>query len=293
MIGEAAALATALLWSWTALLFTSGGRIVGSFAVNQIRLLFGSILIIITHYIMVGDYTVTDQGLYSLMISGFIGLLAGDLALFKAFTILGARRSMLIMALAPALTSILAYFFLGEILSWIAIGGIIITLSGIYWVLAEPKEKQDPIHGNMTRGIIMAILGAVFQAVGLVIAKHGLNDQQLVPLTATLIRMITAFVASFFLMFFRNQTSTVVRAFHNKKAMLLISLGSIVGPFLGVWLSMVSIKYAQTGIGATIMSTTPILIIPFSIMFHKEKPSWRSITGTIIAVSGIGILFWQ
>lgn len=292
MIGEAAALATALLWSWTALLFTSAGRIVGSFVVNQIRLLFGVILILITHNIISGDYSVTDQGLYSLMISGFIGLLAGDLALFKAFTILGARRSMLIMALAPALTGILAYFFLGEILGWFAISGIAITLTGIYWVLSEPKEKQDPTQGNMSQGIILAVLGAVFQAVGLVIAKHGLNDQELDPLYATLIRMLTALLASFILMFFRRQSREVFRVFRNRKAMLYLSLGSIVGPFLGVWFSMVSIKYTQTGVGATIMSTTPILIIPFSIFFHKEKPSWRSITGTVIAVIGVAILFW-
>ncbi|MBN2423985.1 MAG: DMT family transporter [Calditrichaceae bacterium] len=293
MIGELAALATALLWSWTALFFTSAGRLVGSFPVNQNRLLFGAVLLFLTHFILIGDYAVTDRGLYSLMASGIIGLVAGDLALLKAFIILGAQRSMLIMALAPAFTSILAYFFLGEVIEEIAIVGIIITLAGIYWVLSEPREKQAEIHGSMGKGIFLALLGAIFQAVGLVIAKYGLNDQMLDPLFATLIRMSAALFASLILMLARHQTREVLRSFQHKIALKYIMLGSIVGPFLGVWFSMISIKHTQTGIGATIMSTTPILIIPFSIIFHKEKPSWRSITGTLITVLGVAILFWK
>lgn len=293
MVGEIAALATALLWSWNALLFTSAGREVGSFAVNVIRIFFGTVFLAVTHFILIGDYSVSERGLYALVLSGFIGLVIGDLALFKSYVILGGRLSMLILALAPAFTSIIAFIFLNEILSPFEIGGIIITIIGIYWVLYESRGNHSSIHGSMKKGILLALIGAICQAVGLVIAKYGLNDMVLDPLYATLIRMVTALVGVTILMFIRNRTRQVSTAFKTPKALKLIFLGSIFGPFLGIWLSMVSIKYTSTGVGATIMSTSPILIIPFSIIFHKDKPSIKAIIGTFIALFGVFILFWK
>ena len=293
MTGEFAALATALFWSWNALLFTSAGREVGSFAVNIIRLIFAVLFLAITHYLFLGNYSVSSRGFYSLALSGIIGLMLGDLTLFKAFVILGARRSLLIHASAPAFTAILAYFFLGEILGTWEILGIFITMAGIFWVMSESKDKQDKIHGSLFVGIILSVIAALCQAGGLVVAKYGLNDSTLDPLFATLIRMVAALAGVSLLMIFSKRLTQVQNAFKNRRALKFIFLGSILGPFLGVWLSMVSIKYTSTGIGATIMATTPILIIPFSMIFHKDHPSIRAITGTIIAFLGVVLLFWK
>ncbi|MCD6113207.1 MAG: EamA family transporter, partial [Bacteroidales bacterium] len=63
------------------------------------------------------------------------------------------------------------------------------------------------------------------------------------------------------------------------------------GPFLGVSFSLMSVKYTGVGIASTIMAIVPILIIPLSVIFFKEKITFKDIVGTIIAVGGVVIFF--
>jgi drug/metabolite transporter (DMT)-like permease len=39
------------------------------------------------------------------------------------------------------------------------------------------------------------------------------------------------------------------------------------------------------------MATVPIIMLPMVRYYYKEKLSWVSITGAVIAVAGIAILF--
>src|ERR1035437_9943246 len=103
-IGEFAALLTACCWTATALAFESASNKVGSIAVNLIRLLLAfcylSIFTLITRN-MALPLDATGSMWTWLSISGFIGFVIGDLFLFKAFSIIGSRISMLIMTIVP------------------------------------------------------------------------------------------------------------------------------------------------------------------------------------------------
>lgn len=68
-------------------------------------------------------------------------------------------------------------------------------------------------------------------------------------------------------------------------------IGSIIGPYLGISLSFIAIENTSVGIAATLMSTTPIMLIPLSKYFYKEQIHFISIIGTIIAVFGVSLLF--
>jgi drug/metabolite transporter (DMT)-like permease len=73
--------------------------------------------------------------------------------------------------------------------------------------------------------------------------------------------------------------------------MKFIALGSFFGPFLGISFSLLSVKYTETGIAATIMAIVPILIIPPSIILFKEKFTWLEIIGAVISVAGVVVMF--
>ncbi|MCP4671749.1 MAG: EamA family transporter, partial [Desulfobacula sp.] len=68
------------------------------------------------------------------------------------------------------------------------------------------------------------------------------------------------------------------------------AIGSAVGPFLGVSLSLLVLHYLTTGVASTFLSLVPIFIIPFSIFLHKEHVSIRAAAGAVIAVFGIYLL---
>jgi len=66
---------------------------------------------------------------------------------------------------------------------------------------------------------------------------------------------------------------------------------SFCGTYLGIWLQQTAIKLTDAGVASTLMQTSPLFVIPLSL-FLGEKVSWRAIAGVIIAITGIGLLFY-
>ena len=69
-------------------------------------------------------------------------------------------------------------------------------------------------------------------------------------------------------------------------------IGAIFGPVLGVWLSMVAVNNAPAGIAATLMSLSPVFILPLAVLVEKEKLTIRAWMGAVVAVIGVCMLSW-
>ena len=292
-IGETAALLTAICWSFTSIFFTLAGKQVGSAIVNRIRLLLASGYLLLFHLIIYGNFLPIHAEPYQwfwLGLSGIIGLVLGDAMLFQAFVIIGTRLSMLLMSLVPIISTILAWIFLNQILNLTEIFAIIVTIGGIVWVILDKNNNNGNQHKKYLLGILLGVGGAVGQAVGLVIAKKGLTAD-FPALSANLIRIITSTIIFWLIEIFRGSAGSNFIFWKNKTARWSIVGGSIVGPFLGIWLSLIAIKYANIGIASTLMALPPIFLIPLTYWIFKEKITIRSITGTIVATIGVAIIF--
>src|SRR5664279_5382343 len=116
-LGEFAALLTAFFWTITSLAFESASNKIGSVAVNIIRLLMGFIFLSIFTLIRRGfvlPVDATAENWIWLSLSGLVGFVFGDLFLFKSYTMIGSRFSMLIMTLVPPITAFFSFIILGE-----------------------------------------------------------------------------------------------------------------------------------------------------------------------------------
>ncbi|MEJ2050411.1 MAG: DMT family transporter [Calditrichota bacterium] len=291
-LGEIAGLITAICWSLTSIVFTIASRRIGALQVNLYRLPAAIFLLGITYFLFWGNLNVSGEVIFWLATSGVVGLAIGDTFLFQAMVIIGARLSMILMALAPPMAALLAYIFLGEIISPLGIVGIAVTIAGVIWVVAERTPDPGGIKQRISlKGVLWGILAALGQAVGLILAKKGLNSD-IHALLATLIRMLGATAILWPITLLSRKVKNPIRIFSNdRSAIKYMILGIIFGPYLGVTLSLVSVKYTQTGIAATLMSTVPVIMIPMVIAIEKEKVSRRAILGATIAVTGIAILF--
>jgi len=291
-IGETAALMAAFLWGWSAILFELAGKRIGAFSTNLLRILLGVIFLCSLLYIRSGyilpSYASQRQLLW-LGSSGVIGLAIGDGALFIALVAIGPRLATLLLSLAPPITAVLAWFFLDEKLSTIAIIGIILTIWGIFWVVNE-KKAPEATRGSKTLGLIMGLVAALGQGVGVILAKQGFRTE-IDALSGTIIRMIPAAIVLWLVAFIWGHWRKAITALKDKKALLPLLAGSIVGPFLGVWLSLVAVKHTEAGVAATLLATVPILILPMVALVYKTRPSLRAVLGTIVAVFGIALLF--
>ena len=291
-IGEIAALITAVLWSGTAIAFSEATKMVGSFTVNLTRLLLATFFLVVTILLFNLNCQISLHQIYLLGLSGIIGLVFGDGFLFKSYQYIGARLSMLIMTLSPAVASLTAYLYLGEVLSMWGIIGILITISGISIVVFKRSEQPSTDYKKNNLGYIFAVLGAVGQAINLIFAKEAFSYGEINSFVATFYRMLPSIILMYILGYFYKSRKVSLKILKERKdALKFIIVGSIIGPFLGITFSLIAISNTKVGIAATLMSTMPIIMLPIVKYYYKEKLSFISIFGAFIAVIGIAILF--
>ena len=301
--GEIAALLTAMCYSVSSIFFTTAGKKFGPLVSNRLGLVVAILLLGITHWIVFGVPIPLNAGAdrwFWLGTSGIVGLAIGDLFLFQAYVSLGPRLGLLFLSLSPALASLLAWLFLGETLSGGNVLGIILTLAGIAWVVLESNKNEKSTAGNnltvlhklSVKGIIAGLIAAAGQAFGVVLAKFGLGNN-FPALSANVIRMSAAFLALWLVTIIQGQVlSTVQQANYQRSGLLYILGGTIFGPLIGVSLSLFAIQNTNIGIASTIIALPPIFLLPIGYFFFKEKISWQAVVGTLIAVAGVGLLFW-
>jgi drug/metabolite transporter (DMT)-like permease len=291
-VGEVCGLLTAVCWSGSSLAFSAATLRVGPIRLNVTRLIFAAALLFVTVVLTGGDIHLTSSQFRNLVISGIIGLVIGDTFLFKSYEIIGARMGMLIMSVAPAIGALLAYFLLGEILSWIAVLGMMVTLLGIALVVLERRETITGTRGRHFQGIVYGFLAAAGQGAALVMAKMAFNEGPINGFVATLVRIASSTMVIWPLAWLAGKYENAYSIYmKDRKALWLTLLGSFLGPYLGITLSLVSVANTTVGIAATLMATVPILMLPLVKYIQKDHISWRAILGATIAVAGVAILF--
>jgi drug/metabolite transporter (DMT)-like permease len=292
-LGELAALLTALFWTITALAFESASKKVGSISVNIIRLVIGFVFLSVYIFIRGGlilPFDASREAWIWLSLSGLVGFVFGDLFLFKSYTIIGSRFSMLIMTLVPPFAALFSWIMLDERLTLFHYFGMTLTLSGIAMAIFSRKMKGEKLSLKLApKGIIYALGGVIGQALGLVLSKVGMKEYD--PFSATQIRIIAGIIGFIILVTIMKRWKAVFSAFLDREGMKALTLGSFFGPFLGVSFSLIAIKYTETGIASTIMSIVPVLIIAPAIIMYKQKVTITEIIGSVISVAGVALFF--
>ncbi|HLP74408.1 MAG TPA: DMT family transporter, partial [Bacteroidales bacterium] len=272
-VGEFAGLLVAVFWTVSALAFESASNRLGSVAVNILRLVIGFIFLSILNLIrrnMILPFDASADNWLWLVLSGLIGFVFGDLFLFKSYTIIGSRFSMLIMTLVPPMTAFLGWLVMGERLTLLNLAGMSLTFTGIAMAIFSRENGNEKFTMKLAPiGVLYALGGALGQASGLVLSKYGMKDYD--PFSATQIRIIAGMAGFAFLVTLMRRWKNVWVGMNDVKGMKSVTLGAFFGPFLGVSFSLLSVKYAKTGIASTIMALSPVFILLPATMLYKEK----------------------
>lgn len=297
--GEIFALITSVCWTISAMSYEVAGKRIGTVPMNLIRMVMALIFISIYTSLVRGFPLPTDANHHQwiwLLISGFVGFVIGDIMLFQSFVVIGARVAMLVMSLVPPITAFLGWIILGETMTLWQLFAMTVTVSGIFLVMLK-RKKQDkdeakPKTGKMSvllLGTLLALGGAFGQAGGLVLSKKGMNGYD--AFAASQIRAMAGVFGYIVIISFAGLWRKTFDGLKNKTAMKAVTLGSFVGPFLGVSFSLIAVKYTTTGIAATLTSLAPVIIILPSVLINKEKISVQEVIGAIVAVTGVALFF--
>ena len=271
------------------------GRQVGSVVVNRLRLLLATLFLVITHWLLAMPlpFNAGWERWFWLGPSGIIGLVLGDAFLFQAYVWVGPRLGMLIMSSVPVISTLLAWIFLAETLAISQIIGILLTVSGIAWVVLERNNRLRRLSRlirTICGGFCLAWGAAVGQAVGLIVAKERTGGR-FPALSGNFMRMLVAEARDVeFDAGPRSIRPTIQRLNSRPQAVLHIVGGAFTGPFIGVWLSLAAIELTQVGIASTLMALPPVFLLPITHYVFKERIGWWAISGTLMAISGVVVL---
>jgi drug/metabolite transporter (DMT)-like permease len=141
-------------------------------------------------------------------------------------------------------------------------------------------------------GVLYALLGAIGQAGGMILAKSAFAYGPINGFVATFIRAFVATLVLAPLNYLAGRFTKPREIFSNDwKAFRFTMLGSFLGPYLGVTFSLIAISLTDVAIAATIIALVPIVMLPTVWILFRERLSWRAIVGACVAVGGVGILF--
>lgn len=301
-LGVAASLGVATCWAACGTAFAYAGRRTDSVSVNVTRIVLGWGLLTLLHLGLVGGVWpagVAVTQVWILLASGLVGLAAGDIFLFHCLVHLGPRIGSLLMALAPAMTALLAWPMLGETLELREIAGIAVVTLGVIAVILDRGDREAwvrPVgHEQNSRiwPLVCGALAALGQAGGLVLSKLGMDNgdgTELNALSATVVRMPAGVLGTVLFGLCVAQRGAFMRLARDRVAVAVTLFGTVTGPVLGIWLSLVALQYTSPAIAATLMGVTPILMIPVSRIAYGARPGSLGVGGTILAVAGGGLL---
>jgi drug/metabolite transporter (DMT)-like permease len=161
---------------------------------------------------------------------------------------------------------------------------------GVALVVFERNSNSK--YNITTLGIVYGLLGALGQAAGLIFAKLAFSEGHIVGFVAAFVRVFSSVLFFFPILLLLKKYKNPYKVFtKDKSAFGVTLLGTILGPYLGITFSLIAIENTKVGIAATLMSTMPIIMLPMVKYIYKEKLSWRAISGAIIAVGGVALIF--
>tara|TARA_B100000700_G_scaffold291372_1_gene350327 strand:- start:269 stop:1153 length:885 start_codon:yes stop_codon:yes gene_type:complete len=286
--GQLAALTAAAFWAVASILYHRAGA---HFSALQMNLIKGAIAspLLFAMSALVGAPFGFSSGLWLLALSGVIGITVGDSWHFAALRRLGPWHAMLLEYLAPPLAALMAWLFLNDGLTGIEIIGAMITLLGVLLVVTERTPAQQP--SLSFSGVLFGCGAALCQATGLVMAFSVLQTDALDPINAAFIRLAAGSILLAIIVGLsqRHAFQAIFRQCRAINPMPL--LGAIFfGTFLAIWLQQLSIAHINPGLTQTLLSTAPLFLIPISLL-KKQTITLRSVSGALVSLGGIAILF--
>lgn len=291
IVGELAALGSALLWALASVAYGRIGQTLPPLGLNLSKGVIAIALIGITLLLwQAGIPAISVANLGLLLLSGAVGIGIGDTLYFEAMARLGVRQTLLLKeALAPPMAAVLAALVLTELLSFAAWVGIGLTLLGVLWVISE-RTPQVKVQVQL-QGILLGILAAGGQAVGAVLSRAALAQTPVPPLWGALLRLLAGVAILLIWGLGRQELRQWFNGASSKRLWLVLGLAAFGGTYLGIWLQQVGLKYAPAGVAQTLGATSPLFVLPIALALG-ERVSLRAWLGVCIAVAGIALLFW-
>ncbi len=283
------ALTAAACWALGSLISAPASAHLGAFAFTRWRMACASLLLWSLALVSGGWQSLPVNQLWLLALSGVIGILIGDTALFAAMNRLGPRRAGVLFATHALFSAMLAYLFLGErIWGWTLIGSGLL-ISGVMIAILFGKRSSEQHHWETSShqfgvGVGLGLLSALCQAVSTLMLKP-LMETDIDAVAASAVRMSTALVCHLVLLWAGFQVAKTQQALTGK-VLAMVAFNALLSMGIGMTLILQALKQGDAGMVAMLSSVSPVLLVPLLWLVYRRRPAFGAWLGAALTVGG-------
>ena len=270
-----------------------------------VNVLFAAVLFLIQMiFFNEGYFQWHTKGFLLFLIAGFFSTYMGRWFFFETIDKLGPARASTFQVSNPMFTTIIAWLFMGEKLSWMNLVSVVLILLGLYLVssagqravkreiaaseerlMVEPSRRTS-IKGFIQSGILLAFLSSLAYAIGNVLrgaAIKSWNEPILGGIFGALLGLVLFSITNKSSVDFFTQLKV-----SDKKGVLLYAACGIAS--ISAQISVIaSMRYMQVSIANLITMSTPVIVTPISFFLFKNQEgiTFRTTVGIILVLVGI------
>jgi drug/metabolite transporter, DME family len=290
VLGIVLGLASAFIWATASLAIKAQSDRIDTSSFNAFRMVVGTIFMLALLPFFGGWTALTQVPVTAailLAVSSIIGVAMGDTLYFWSMTKIGASRALPISSTYPLFTWALAVPLLGEKLTVGAMVGTVLVLAGVY-LLSPRIGIVSPTDARTDRiGILAALAAAALWAIATMLLKVGLQDGTPVILV-NLIRLPVAALATG--LFTQHQFGFKVWRGYNLKTLPLLVLLAIYSTGIGMIVWTLTVDYAGAARASLLNTAAPLIGVPLSALFLRERVTVKIAAGTLLSVVGIWMI---
>ena len=287
------ALAAAACWAVGSTLSVTPARHLGAIAYNRWRMLVVATLLWAILIPWQGLPVLSAEQWWPLTLSGLAGIFIGDSANYAAMNRLGPRRTGVLFATNAIFTALLGFALLDERMSAQTIVGATTTVAGVMIALAFGRHRNDDhaweaTTGHPAAGIAFALLAALSQSVGVLLAKP-VMAAGIDAIAASAVRVSVAMLAHFALGCLRP-TIAAERQAINGRILAQTAFSGSIGMGLGMLLLLAALRQGDAGVVAILSAVTPIFLLPVLWLRSGRPPAAGAWLGALLTVGGTAII---
>jgi drug/metabolite transporter (DMT)-like permease len=286
------ALGSNISFAVASLFFTDYSRQISSTWMNYFKVCVAFLCFSIVCFIFQIPFNLSSSSFYLLVVSGAIGLLIGDIFLFRAFMHLGSGRVLMIFGFQPLLLGLSSYYFFQEDFSFHRLMAILFLVACLFCFSLESFKEKG--HWDIS-GLIYALLGVFLDGIGVLLTKQAFRlSPDVSVLSANFIRAGAAFLGFFCLSLIPYFSLSLVKPYMAlpKKDKYLVVMASGLGTFLSLVFYLKAIQIGHIATISAISGTSPLFATLFEILNGRKKVTPYLIGAFLSFFIGLSILLF-
>ncbi len=264
MIGIISAFGAAISWTYACFIWRSQTEKYKSIDINLVKNIIAFLIFLPTFI----NYSVLidSKSIFTLLLSGVIGIGLGDTFYIKSLQIIGTRRTLSIETVSPLLAALSGEIFINENLALRSYIGIVIISISLFILLRQRTNllvnNSTTINEQNNLSIyIFPFLSVLCAVLGGLLSRIVFLESNLSPFQTTEIRLLGAIIFLITIKKFRiNFFFKKLDKNDQKRFLLAIFFGTN----LGILLQQIVFKTLPLGIGWSLLSTSPIISLFFA-----------------------------